>query len=427
MNNKNDTKFGNLNFNSKTNTKPNSFLGNNSMKSLLKKYTKKSIPDIKQLSNLKKESCFIRSNSQPRLISVIDTNLKHRSRGTNLPAQFNRDNYMNINKFYKTFYDLNNNNGSNKKFQKSKSQSELNLKNYECDNREKKTKPRLWDNIPKNELVNQKDKLMPKGLEFYEKYMRNTCKKNFLENNYIIQKQPNGETKPILIRKINKIKNFDMDYLSNNNNYENKTVDKEYKNNDQKHKKSIEFLESDIFNKKITPAIIKKSGEKKYLKEQLQHNNSENDINHKKYDVSSETTAGWGMRDPLPSLNNHSSLPYNPLNPNCKNICKTKDDIIADSKKNYNNFNPINKQKSVSEYMYLSRVSAPNINEDYNSAFNKNPNIFKRNDDMFSETYKIHHEYENIADKPFQKFIKMDLGFEDNKNNINFNNQKLEN
>ena len=41
MNNKNDTKFGNLNFNSKTNTKPNSFLGNNSMKSLLKIYKKK--------------------------------------------------------------------------------------------------------------------------------------------------------------------------------------------------------------------------------------------------------------------------------------------------------------------------------------------------------------------------------------------------
>ena len=121
------------------------------------------------------------------------------------------------------------------------------------------------------------------------------------------------------------------------------------------------------------------------------------------------------------SLNNHSLLPFNPLDPKSKNISKTKDVILADSKKNFNNFNPTNKQKSISEFMFLSRVSAPNINEDYNLAFCNNPNIFKRNQNMFSETYRMYRDYENIVDKPFQKFIKADLEFEDKKNNSNLN------
>ena len=420
MNNRTDNKLD-TNLNSNTNTKTNSLFGNNSMKSLLKKLTKKNVQDIKHLSNIKKESRFIRSNSQPRLISLLDTDLKHRSRGTDFPAQFNRDNYMNLKNFNKTFYGLNNNNiESYKKLQKSNSQSELNTKNNEGDSREKKIRPRLWDNIPKNELVNQKDKLMPQGLEFYEKYMRNTFKQNFFDNNYIFQKQQNGKIKPLLIRKINRIKNCDIDYLSNKN-YDNIIIDKECKTNGRNNKQTAEFLESDIFNRKITPAIIKKSGEKQYLKEKLQHSNSENDIHRQKFDVCSETTIGWGVRDPLPSLNNHSSLPYNPLNPRKKNICKTKDDILSDSKKNFKNFNPSNKQKSISEFMFLSRVSAPNINEDYNLAFCKNPNIFKKSENMFSETYKIYHEYESIVDKPFQKFIKSEL--EDNKTNTNHNNK----
>ena len=423
MNNKSNNKLDSINLNSKTITKTTSLFGNNSMKSLLKKLTKKNLPEIKNLSHLKKEFGFIRSNSQPRLISLLDTNLKHTSRGTNLEAQYNRDNYMNLKNFNKTFNDLNNNIEFYKKIPKSNSQSERNLKNKEDDSREKRIKPRLWDNASKNEILNQKDKLMPIGLDFYEKYMRNNSKKNFFDNNYVFQKQENGKIKPLLIRKINRIKNFDKDYLSNKN-YENITINKENKNNNFSHQQALEHFESDIFNRKITPALIKKSGEKQYIKEklkQLQHSNSENNINHQKFDVCSETTIGWGARDPLPSLNNHSLLPFNPLDPKSKNISKTKDVILADSKKNFNNFNPTNKQKSISEFMFLSRVSAPNINEDYNLAFCNNPNIFKRNQNMFSETYRMYRDYENIVDKPFQKFIKADLEFEDKKNNSNLN------
>ena len=159
MNNKSNNKLDSINLNSKTITKTTSLFGNNSMKSLLKKLTKKNLPEIKNLSHLKKEFGFIRSNSQPRLISLLDTNLKHTSRGTNLEAQYNRDNYMNLKNFNKTFNDLNNIEFY-KKIPKSNSQSERNLKNKEDDSREKRIKPRLWDNASKNEILNQKDQVL---------------------------------------------------------------------------------------------------------------------------------------------------------------------------------------------------------------------------------------------------------------------------
>ena len=87
-----------------------------------------------------------------------------------------------------------------------------------------------------------------------------------------------------------------------------------------------------------------------------------------------------------------------------QNIGNTKENIFKESKNISIHFNPTHKKKSLCEFIDLSRVSAPNINNDYNEAYNHNPNIFKRKNDINSEYYDIYNKYNSLCDKPFQKF-----------------------
>ena len=60
-----------------------------------------------------------------------------------------------------------------------------------------------------------------------------------------------------------------------------------------------------------------------------------------------------------------------------KNNCgKTKEEIINEIKKMDKDFNPTHKQKGLTEFIELSRVSAQNINADYTKAINDEPDIF---------------------------------------------------
>ena len=67
-------------------------------------------------------------------------------------------------------------------------------------------------------------------------------------------------------------------------------------------------------------------------------------------------------------------------------------------------FNPTHKQKGLTEFIDLSRVSAPNINEDYNKAIKDDPNVFKKKNNFSSEYYDIYNQYNSLCEKPFQKF-----------------------
>ncbi len=58
----------------------------------------------------------------------------------------------------------------------------------------------------------------------------------------------------------------------------------------------------------------------------------------------------------------------------------------------------------MTEFIHLSRVSAPNINEDYNKAIKENPDIFKKKNDFSSEFYDIYGKYNSLCDKPFQRY-----------------------
>ena len=86
-----------------------------------------------------------------------------------------------------------------------------------------------------------------------------------------------------------------------------------------------------------------------------------------------------------------------------KNTSQTKESIIKEMKKVSDIYNPTHKQKGLTEFIELSRVSAANINVDYTKAINDDPNIFRKRNNLSTEFYDIFGHYRNICEKPFQK------------------------
>ena len=376
---------------------------------------------------------LIRSNSLKNYDAQSIFFPNNQAKGTNLPIQYSRNKFYQIPSLFKNFQN-NTNKNSNINLQKlskdykSQENNEKDNKSYIDINkigiRERIYKPYLWDNVDKKELINQRDKLMPKGFQFYEKLVNKENKKYF-ENNYIIRKQPNKKLVPILIRDANKQHIEESDIF-----FQNKNIKKRDLLNKISRNKELAiqtFYSSDIFNKKINPSIIKKSGEISYFRKI--EPKEDNKIENLKFNKNSETPKGWGVRESIPSLLNYSSINFNPLNPGIKNFCKTKDNIFNECTEKYKGHNPMKKQKSLSEFIDLTNVNASNYNNDYNKVLNKNPNAFKKNENMFTEYYKIFYNYNNISEKPFYKFIPSvdnnksnNLCHNDfNKSNLNYN------
>ena len=409
----------------------NNFKRNNSMLDHLfpdSKYNDNNIKNRSLSNGLSSSLKFNVKNLKEKQLKDInnfcDMASKVQSKGTNLPQQFVRQNNFPNSNLYKNFTkNIKNRHNSyidtEKNYRHYKSQDNINvgeeIKNLHDNKisiREKIYKPFLWDNVDQEELINQKDKLMPKGFKFYEKIVKKENKKYF-ENNYTIKKQLNGKLIPILIRNACKKNNEKSDIFFRNKNI---PKDESLINISKNKEKSMEDLyESDIFNKKITPYIIKKSSEKTFFKD-LQKNRDKEEI---KYIKNSESTKGWRLRKPIPSLLNYSSSKYNILNPSIKNFCKTKENIYDECNQHFGGYNPIRKQKSVSEFVDLTNVHAPNINNEYNNILKKNPGGFKKQNNMFTEYYKLHHYYYNISEKPFYKFNPMKTNYSKN-NNKNF-------
>ena len=388
-----------------------------------------------------------RCNSQPRLFSLLDIKDRYLSKAPNLPNQYKRKIYNNLDKFLyskdkkalqsipQIEHSENKKNKINKnksmviinnkikeKIIKNKSQDNIQIKDFRkksalISRKDRLYKPYYWDNAEITEIKKeQRDKMMPEGFEFFEKKIMN-YKNSYLENNYIKTnnyiKINNNKTidntnnrdrnQYILIRKLNKIKQYQSDIFF--------TKQKQKENNKSYDTKKVEpnkekYIKSDIFNlKNDDPDIIQKSGERSYFRKLLSKEN-ENNKNNKNlsYNVSNETQIGWGFRGTLPSLINHTSTKYHLLNREIKNIGNTKENILNESKKITKNFNPTHKQKSLCEFIDLSRVSAPNTNNDYYEIFNNNKDVFKRKNNINSEYYDIYNKYNSICDKPFQKF-----------------------
>ena len=373
---------------------------------LNQKNFKNFIPQSPKLSTYK-----FRSKSQPHLFSISDINERYHSKAPSLPNQYKRKIYNNINYL---LYD------KNKKgliFKIPQIEYEYNNKTKREDDAKKKRvstvsrkerlyKPKCWDMIDNKEIKKgQRDKLMPEGFQFYEKIVinnnENYVKDNYTKINFKLSKKLNidnniDNNNKILIRKLYKLNEYKSNIFF---------TDKEkVKDNDDKKKELFldkkkklykKYSDNDIFNLRKEKNNIEKNGEYNFLKHQK---------NNVRYSSNNETLLGWKLRKPLPNLMNYTSSKFNLFNRETINSAKTKDNIIKETKNIFEEFNPTHKQKGITEFIELSRVSGPNINNDYNKAIKGNPDIFKKKNNFSSEFYNIYYKYNNICDKPFQKF-----------------------
>ena len=373
---------------------------------LNQKNFKNFIPQSPKLSNYK-----FRSKSQPHLFSISDINERYHSKAPSLPNQYKRKIYNNINYL---LYD------KNKKgliFKIPQIEYEYNNKTKREDDAKKKRvstvsrkerlyKPKCWDMIDNNEIKKgQRDKLMPEGFQFYEKIVinnnENYVKDNYTKINFKLSKKLNidnniDNNNKILIRKLYKLNEYKSNIFFTN---KEKVKDNDDKKKelflDKKKKLYKKYSDNDIFNLRKEKNNIEKNGEYNFLKHQK---------NNVRYSSNNETLLGWKLRKPLPNLMNYTSSKFNLFNRETINSAKTKDNIIKETKNIFEEFNPTHKQKGITEFIELSRVSGPNINNDYNKAIKGNPDIFKKKNNFSSEFYNIYYKYNNICDKPFQKF-----------------------
>ena len=276
---------------------------------------------------------------------------------------------------------------------KSKSQDELKILNSEkqkyietiASRKKRLYKPNLWDNSDEKINKNQRDKWMPKGFELFENII-NKAVKNNIKNLSIEEKNSNGKIKyiPIRYKYRQNMSESDIFHQKPKVNYDNGLM--------KKNKKY--YQNSDIFHLKNDIENIKKSGEKSYFKK---YDNS------LKYTTARESNSEWDPKILKPNLMNHSSTQYNILNPSQKNNSKTKNEIQNECNKINPNECFTNKQKSLCEFIDLSRVSAPNVNNNYIRIMKINPRACYKRNNFCSEYYDIYGQYKNICDKPFSK------------------------
>ena len=361
----------------------------------------------------------------PKLFSLIDINDKYHSKAPSLPNQYKRKIYDNI---YNLLYNKNNKGlifkipqveyninristfleeKRKNHLKKNRSMDKGNRIEYTMSRKERIYKPVFWDNHSIEEIKkSQRDKLKPAGYELYEKNLFDNSSKSFIKNNYINinkmnlndnKKNNNKKKDIILIRKLNQMKQFKSNIFFNEkgNNTRNSELSKKIIDEKRKilYKK---YFDSDIFHLRKEKNIIEKSGEHSFFRV--------NDLKKVKYNSNNETLLGWKLRKPLPSFLNYTSSQFSLFNRDMKNNGKTKEGILNEIKKINEKFNPAHKQKGLTEFIELSRVSAPNINVDYNKAINDDPNIFKKKNNISSEFIDIYNHYNNLCDKPFKKF-----------------------
>ena len=336
---------------------------------------------------------------QKKLFSLVDIKEQFHSKAPSVPNQFKRKIYSKLD-----YYLYNKNSKKNleeipqiesyDKKEKNIMLRKINLSKVPS-RKERLYKPYCWDNYDIKDIKKkQKDRLMPEGYEFYEKNIMD-INKNYIQNNYVKIKPPKDY---ILVRRLNKINNSKSNifFLENEDNNKLNSYHKEIAS---ENRRSIyaRYQDSDIFNLRKDKNIIEKSGEHSFF---VGNNNKKN----ASYNANNETLLGWKLRKPLPCFMNYTSSKFDLFNREMKNIGKTKEAIIEEVKQLSESFNPTHKQKGLTEFLMLSRVSAPNVNEDYLKALNDNPNVFKKKNNFSSEYYDIYNKYNSLCDKPFQKF-----------------------
>jgi len=117
----------------------------------------------------------------------------------------------------------------------------------------------------------------------------------------------------------------------------------------------------------------------------------------KPYTVSNVSNSAWKALNAHPNLINHGSTGYHLLNPGMKNLTKTKKEIM-----DYEAFNPIHRQKMLSEYTDITRVGGPNPGHEFRKIHTQNKFLFNRTADLCTKTLDNHAKnYKDICLKPF--------------------------
>ena len=276
-----------------------------------------------------------------------------------------------------------------KRSRNEKSENEKN-KNYNTISTPESFEINIKNKISKTnsfiEIRNRNDKWLPKGYEDYEKIVKNPklLKRQISTNNPFVNKLPDLKLSDIkkksiesdiFFRKIPDQKEDEYNYkLLNYNDHQN----------------------SDIFIQKNDLTSIFKNSETYLFKPKKKEN----------YSNSRESNSEWMSQTKIPTLLNHVSTEYNILNPNIKNFSKLKTEILneCENKKNINSvncFNPIYRQKSLCEFIDLTRNGAPNPGKDYLSSYNKSNDAFRIRNDICSSFGDSYNSCKNLLNKPF--------------------------
>lgn len=399
---------------------------------------------INSMQSPKVNSIQKRSSSQPKLFSLIDLNEKiTNKRGTDLPDQYKRRSQEEIkellnqtsqqlmfqNKLYKNIsnfskYSKKNHlqkNVNNTTINRGSKITANNIKNndntvtYEeveqCTDNiiSKKSNRSIQTAVPgtrntrlykpyimdKEEYLQFKDKVpndkwKPKDYDFFDSMVKKAPKEvmrskssnprdkssNIIQNNSL----------PLLTKEQIRQKCYDSDIFftrpESSNNYQ------------QKIALIPNYQNSDIFHIKNDALSISKSGEKSYFKPKPEY----------KYTALRESNSQWNPKNLMPTLLNHSSSEHHILNPGIKNISSTKKQLEDKCKKITSNYGLAHRQKSLCEFIDVSRVSAPHQNKDYLDMLSKDKNVFGKRNDICSDYYDIFGCYKNLCDKPFVKF-----------------------
>ena len=234
------------------------------------------------------------------------------------------------------------------------------------------------------------DRWMPKGYSSYEELVKNpSLFKQKLYSDPFISKFPVLSLKQIK----EKSNESDIFFAKEVNPRKEKVPSKISQHN---------FQNSDIFNLKNDDENLLKCGEKYLFK---------NNDDKEKYSITRESKSNWKAKSTITTFMNYPSQEYNILNPGKKNISKTKEKIIieCDKKKEehpknatcINFYNPIYRQKGISEFIDITRNGGNNPGVDFINTFNRNPKCFFKQNEVCSDFYDSHLTYKNICDKPF--------------------------
>lgn len=135
---------------------------------------------------------------------------------------------------------------------------------------------------------------------------------------------------------------------------------------------------------------------------------------NKIFDPSKRSESEWVEKKGYPSLFNHSSTPYNPINQLLKNTSNTKREVIngcnlenkINTMHNINN-NASHKKKGMFEILDLNRNGAPNWNTKFTEQFNNDKNCFNKTQGVGGSYYDNYKSYKSICHKPFYNINKV--------------------